>query len=391
MRPTVSVFNHKNPSEVLREVRTPQVFSTAIRNDIVQFVHDNLSKNTRQARGVDPNAGMKHSAESWGTGRAAARIPRIGGSGTSRSGQGAFGNMCRKGRMSFPLHVWRRWHRKVNLRQRRHALASALAASSVWGLVNARGHRIENLPQLPLVLDNQVNLISQTKEAVKMLKAFGLYDDVERVVKAKSLRPGRGKMRNRRFKKRRGPLVVVDNEAQALERALRNIAGVDVLNVNRLNIRNLAPGGQLGRLLVFTEGALAELKQQFGSLRGSGTVRKNYLLRREVLSNPDIGQIINSNEVQKCLRAKRTTKVLHTRQRKNPFRNRKHMDYLNPFNKELREQRQKGATKTRRIRKDRKAFTNKSKAQLNALIKKVDSDQTRLYDEFSAAMEDIRV
>lgn len=46
---------------------------------------------------------MKHSAESWGTGRAVARIPRISGSGTHRSGQGAFGNMCRKGRMAFPL------------------------------------------------------------------------------------------------------------------------------------------------------------------------------------------------------------------------------------------------------------------------------------------------
>lgn len=391
MRPTVSVFNHKNPSEVLREVRTPQVFSTAIRNDIVQFVHDNLSKNTRQAQGVDPRAGMKHSAESWGTGRAAARIPRIGGSGTSRSGQGAFGNMCRKGRMSFPLHVWRRWHRKVNLRQRRHALASALAASSVWGLVNARGHRINNLPQLPLVLDNQVNQISKTKEAVSLLKAFGLYEDVERVMKAKALRPGRGKMRNRRFKKRRGPLVVVDDEAQALIRALRNIPGVDVLNVNRLNIRNLAPGGQLGRLLVFTEGALAELKQQFGSLRGSGTVRKNYLLRREVVSNPDIGQIINSDEVQRALRDKKKNKVLHVRQKKNPFKNKNQMDFLNPFNKELREQRQKGASKTKKIRKNRKAHTSKSRAQLDSIIEKVDSDQTKLYDEFTAAMKEIRL
>ena len=391
MRPTISVFNHKNSSEVLREVRTPQVFSTAIRSDIVQFVHDNLSKNTRQARGVDPQAGMKHSAESWGTGRAAARIPRIGGSGTSRSGQGAFGNMCRKGRMSFPLHVWRRWHRKVNLRQRRHALASALAASSVWGLVNARGHRVDNVPQMPLVLDNEVNQITKTRDALAMLKSFGLYDDIERVVKAKALRPGRGKMRNRRFKKRRGPLVVVDDNAQALERSLRNLPGVDVLNVNRLNIRNLAPGGQLGRLLVFTEGALAELKQQFGSLRGSGTVRKNYLLRREVMANPDISQIINSNEVQKALRAKRTTRTLHNKQKKNPFRNRATMDYLNPFNRELRTQRQKGSTKTRRIRKERKAQTNKSRVELESILAKVDADQNRLYDEFNAAMTEIRV
>jgi large subunit ribosomal protein L4e len=210
-------------------------------------------------------------------------------------------------------------------------------------------------------------------------------------MKSKALRPGRGKMRNRRFKMRRGPLVVVDDEAQALERALRNIPGVDVLNVNRLNIRNLAPGGQLGRLLVFTEGALAELKQQFGSMRGSGTVRKNYLLRREVLSNPDIGQIINSDEVQKVLRNKKKNKVLHSKQKKNPFRNRAQMDYLNPFNKELRALRQKGAAKTKKIRKDRKAQTGKSKAQLDAILKKVDADQDRLYEEFTNAMNEIRV
>jgi len=80
----------------------------------VQFVHSNLAKNSRQAHAVDPKAGMKHSAESWGTGRAVARIPRISGSGTSRAGQGAFGNQCRKGRMSHPLKSYRRWHRKVN-------------------------------------------------------------------------------------------------------------------------------------------------------------------------------------------------------------------------------------------------------------------------------------
>ena len=105
------------------------MFNTPLRSDLVNFVHTQLSNNTRQAHGVDPEAGYKHSAKSWGTGRAVARIPRIQGSGTHRSGQGAFGNMCRKGGMAFPLKAWRRWHRKVNLRQRRHALASALAAT----------------------------------------------------------------------------------------------------------------------------------------------------------------------------------------------------------------------------------------------------------------------
>jgi len=64
----------------------PAVFTAPIRNDIVQFVHTNLNKNRRQAHAVWKDAGHQHSAESWGTGRAVARIPRISGSGTNRSG-----------------------------------------------------------------------------------------------------------------------------------------------------------------------------------------------------------------------------------------------------------------------------------------------------------------
>merc|ERR1711976_744902 len=153
-RPTVSVFSHTNANEVVAEVRMPHVFLAPVRNDLVSFVHDQLSCNTRQAHGVNKKAGMKHSAESWGTGRAVARIPRISGSGTHRSGQGAFGNMCRKGRMFAPLKVWRKWQRKVNTKQKRNAVASALAASACAPLVQARGHRIDTVPELPLVVNS---------------------------------------------------------------------------------------------------------------------------------------------------------------------------------------------------------------------------------------------
>jgi len=86
-RPLLSVFNVDDSTKVTEnKVSMPAVFTAPIRLDIVQFVHANLSKNSRQAHGVDPKAGMKHSAASWGTGRAVARIPRISGSGTSRAG-----------------------------------------------------------------------------------------------------------------------------------------------------------------------------------------------------------------------------------------------------------------------------------------------------------------
>merc|ERR1712193_544262 len=205
-RPTVSVYSHKSRSEVVGEVRMPHVFLAPVRNDIVSFVHDQLNRNRIQAHGVDKKAGMKHSAESWGTGRAVARIPRVSGSGTHRSGQAAFGNMCRKGRMAHPLQTWRRWHRKVNLNQRRHALASAVAATACAPLVMARGHRVMEVQQVPLVLDDTVGQISKTKEAIALLKALGLWADVKRVMVNKGLRAGHGKMRNRRHKVRRGPL-----------------------------------------------------------------------------------------------------------------------------------------------------------------------------------------
>jgi len=56
--------------------------------------------------------------------------------------------------MFAPLKIWRKWHAKVNHTQRRHAIASALAASAVPALVLARGHKIDNVPELPLVIDS---------------------------------------------------------------------------------------------------------------------------------------------------------------------------------------------------------------------------------------------
>lgn len=84
--------------------------------------------------------GHQTSAESWGTGRAVARIPRVRGGGTHRSGQGAFGNMCRGGRMFAPTKPWRRWHRRININQKRYALVSAISASGVPALVMSKGN-----------------------------------------------------------------------------------------------------------------------------------------------------------------------------------------------------------------------------------------------------------
>merc|ERR1711935_283000 len=129
----------------------PSVFLAPIRPDVVHFVHSNMAKNSRQAYAVSKWAGHQQSAESWGTGRAVSRIPRIQGGGTHRAGQGAFGNMCRGGRMFAPTKTFRHWHRKLNTSQKRYAVASCLAASASVSLIEARGYKIiDKVKEIPI-------------------------------------------------------------------------------------------------------------------------------------------------------------------------------------------------------------------------------------------------
>merc|ERR1712137_216440 len=129
-RPTVTIIGADGAASQNTHP-LPNVFKAPIRADIVQHVHTGMAKNKRQPYAVAENAGHQTSAESWGTGRAVARIPRVSGGGTHRAGQGAFGNMCRGGRMFAPTKTFRRFHRKISKNMRRYAVASALAATAL--------------------------------------------------------------------------------------------------------------------------------------------------------------------------------------------------------------------------------------------------------------------
>lgn len=155
-----------------------------------------MAKNDRQPYAVFKRAGHQHSAISWGTGRAVARVPRVSGGGTARSGQGAFANMCRKGRMFAPTKIWRKWHRRINTNQKRYAVMSALAATAVPALVMARGHRIDEVREIPFVVSDEICNMKKTKEAIAFMKKAGCYEDVEKVAESKKIRCGKGKMRN---------------------------------------------------------------------------------------------------------------------------------------------------------------------------------------------------
>ncbi len=328
-RPVVSVYS--KDSAVVSQVPMPAVFTAPIRDDTVQFVHANMSKNRRQAHGVFWLQGHQHSAESWGTGRAVARIPRIGGSGTSRSGQGAFGNMCRKGRMFAPLKTWRKWHRKINKTQKRHAVASALAASAVAPLVLARGHNVNEVPELPLVIDS-LN-VDSTKALLSTLHKVGAAGDLARVRASKTSRAGQNKMRYSRFKMAKGPLLVYGDENPQLKRTARNLPGVDTCSVHRLNLLQLAPGGHLGRFVIFTQDAFNHLNHVFGTYREKSIQKTGYTLNRGMMACADLARIINSDQVQGKLRAVRHNTVARKTTNKNPLKNRTLMQKLNPYSK----------------------------------------------------------
>jgi large subunit ribosomal protein L4e len=262
--------------------------------------------------------------------------------------------------MFHPTRIWRKWQRKVNQNQRRYAVCSALAASAVPALVMARGHRINQVPEMPLVLANVD--AKKTKEAVKILESFGIGEDLERVSESKNLRAGVGKMRNRRFVKRRGPLVIHASTSPDLARAFRNIEGVDLCHVDRLNILQLAPGGHIGRLVVWTADAFAKLDALYGTRTEKATEKANYSMPRCSVAFPDITRIINSDEIQKAIRAP-IEQPPNTLRKKNALKNKNVMQKLNPYAEaarraemSLRSQKVKRAQTVANKRESRKAF-----------------------------------
>ncbi|KAG8647333.1 60S ribosomal protein L4 [Manihot esculenta] len=373
-RPLVTVQSLPSLNDMATDSATtvalPDVMKASIRPDIVNFVHANISKNSRQPYAVSKRAGHQTSAESWGTGRAVSRIPRVPGGGTHRAGQGAFGNMCRGGRMFAPTKIWRRWHRKINVNQKRYAVVSAIAASAIPSLVMARGHRVESVPEMPLVISDSAESVEKTSAAIKLLKEIGAYPDAEKAKDSHAIRPGKGKMRNRRYISRKGPLIVYGTEGAKLVKAFRNIPGVEVANVDRLNLLKLAPGGHLGRFVIWTKSAFEKLDSIYGSFEKTSENKKGYVLPRAKMVNADLARIINSDEVQSVVKPIKN-EVKRAPLKKNPLKNLNVMLKLNPYAKTARRmsllaEAQRVKAKKEKLDKKRKAVTKEEAAAIKS-------------------------
>ena len=199
----------------------------------------------------------------------------------------------------------------------------------------ARGHRIESVPELPLVLSDGVEGVEKTSTALKVLKKVGAFADVEKAKKSRSIRAGKGKMRNRRYVSRKGPLIVYATEGAKLVKDFRNIPGVEIACVDRLNLLKLAPGGHLGRFIIWTKSAFEKLDSTFGGFEKESLQKKGYVLPRVKMVNSDLARIVNSDEIQSVV--KPINREIHRKLlKKNSLKNLGALLKLNPHAKTAR-------------------------------------------------------
>ena len=242
----------------------PEAFEEPVRLDLIRRAVTAARANRRQAYGASRGAGFRHSVSWPGKGRGMARTPRKNGGG----GRGAEAPNTVGGRRAHPPKVEKEWNLKINSKERKKAFRSALAATSQESYVSARGHEIPEKATLPYVVDDKIENIASdhegesiTKRAMTLLDGLGLSDDVDRSTDGKGIRAGKGKRRGRKYRTPKSVLIVL-SENNGSEKAFRNLSGVDVTTSKDLNTELLAPGGDPGRLVVFSKAAVSALGER---------------------------------------------------------------------------------------------------------------------------------
>ena len=232
----------------------PEVFETAYRPDLIRRAVLAAQANRKQRYGADEYAGMRTPAESFGSGRGMAHVPRS-------NGRGARVPQAVGGRRAHPPKAAKDQGQTVNDKERKAAIRSAIAATADADRVAERGHRFDSDLEFPLVVADEFEELVKTKEVVSFLEAVGAYDDVERADDGRTIRAGQGKLRGRKYREPSSVLFVTSSDAGP-SKAARNLAGVDVATGAEVNAEDLAPGTHAGRLTVWTEGALAEVAKR---------------------------------------------------------------------------------------------------------------------------------
>ena len=252
------VYVYSLEGDVVKTVDLPSVFRSDLRTDLIRRAVTAAQANRRQAYGPAPRAGTRHSVRWSGKGHGVSRVPRIRGTMIGAQAPGTVG-----GRRAHPPRPDTVWAKKINDQERRLARNAALSAVKEAAIVLGRGHRFKVELSLPVVIEDGIETLEPdggtTREGVKILSRLGVYPDVERAKEGRHVRAGRGKMRGRRYRQPLSLLVVVKDTSK-VRRLFGNLPGIEVVSPAALNAERLAPGGDPGRLTVFSEGALEVLR-----------------------------------------------------------------------------------------------------------------------------------
>jgi len=253
---------------VVKQIELPPIFSEKVREDLIRRDFLAIMSKKRQPYGTDVFAGLRTSAHYHGKrryrwtmmNREMARLPRLHGDiPIQQLWRARRVPQARGGRRAHPPKVEKIWEEKINKKERRRAVRSAIAATIIKEFVEKRGHKIEDLKVFPIVVSDDLQKISKTKELRSFLEKIGLKKELERI-KKKKVRAGKGKMRGRRYRRKVGPLIVVSKD-EGVSKACKNL-GLDWVLVKDLSTEHLAPGGVPGRLTIWTESALEYLKKK---------------------------------------------------------------------------------------------------------------------------------
>jgi large subunit ribosomal protein L4e len=241
------------------EISLPSVFSTPLRPDLVQRAWWILHSHGLQPYGRDPQAGERTSAETHNppTGTGQSRIPRVKGGGTNRAGQGGGVASTVKGRLPHPPRSEKVIYRKINVKERKLALNTAIAFTGDASAVAWRGHKTGKL-KFPVVVSDELEAVEKTAAVESFLAGIGLAEELKRVYGGVKRRSGTARMRGRTTRKKTGPLIVVSND-RGVGKAAASIPGVEVVTVDSLSVLPLAPGGVAGRLTLWTTSAVEVL------------------------------------------------------------------------------------------------------------------------------------
>lgn len=241
------------------KISLPSIFTTPYRPDVIKRAVLAIQSNRIQPQGRDPLAGKRTTAESRGVNLGISRVPRVKGPG----GGAALAPGTVGGRAAHPPKSEKKIVKQIPKKEKHLALLSAIAATASKKTVMARGHSIEDVPEIPLIVTEDLTELKTAKAAEEALIHLGIFADIYRVKESRKVRAGKGKRRGRKIKQAVGPLIVIDENKGIIE-AARNIPGVDIATVKALNAELLAPGTCAGRLTVWTKGAIERLNEIYG-------------------------------------------------------------------------------------------------------------------------------